>query len=108
MDAINDFNTNLISRIEFESTIYNYNPLFKKFTFNGVREILKECKIVSYNQLKTIYEQETIGNYIYIILYGKVLMKSNKNGILGILTSGECIGEEILFNVRYRYERSYC
>ena len=92
-----------VSDENYVSIIHNYNPFFKKLTFIGAKIILGNGEIIKLKESQTIFKQRDFGDSIFIILYGKIIVKTNEDGILRIATPGESIGEGILYKDSFRY-----
>jgi len=75
-----------------------YHPLFKKVSLLAVKELLLYCMLIRVRTGQTLYKEgDHAKNTAYIILYGKFLLHHSKLGAIGVVSTGDSLGEEGIF-----------
>ena len=104
MDAINKLLTKESTSMAFITAIRSIHPLFQRFTFQGAGMIFGKGQLLKFKASQIIFEEGTKGESVFLILYGKVIVRTAEKSVLGIFVPGETIGEEALFNCLIRYK----
>lgn len=105
MNSINRYLLNASSESTVVSDIRRYHPLFKRFTFQGSLMIFRQCTIVRLKSSQILFKEGQRDRIAYIVLYGKLVIRTMEDGVLGVAGSGESVGEETIFgkNFQARY-----
>ncbi|MFI5251717.1 MAG: ATP-binding protein [Bacteroidota bacterium] len=87
-----------------------YNVLFETASEETLREILKNIQVLSVREGEIIFEDESSGGCLYLLLTGSVkvtkITKRGDEAILAILHSGDFFGELELIDGRPRSARA--
>lgn len=59
--------------------------------------VLKSLYLIKLNQDQLLYKENDSPLGFYIVLFGKIVMHSKNLGAIGVVTMGEIIGEELIF-----------
>ena len=103
MNSINKLATNPSAFSSSVSNIRKYHPLFMKFTFRGSGIILRKGTIINLNSYQILFKEGFRETLVYIVLYGKAIIRTDKDGVLGIVGIGESIGEEGILTPGYQF-----
>ncbi|CDW82978.1 UNKNOWN [Stylonychia lemnae] len=75
-----------------------FHPLFKKVSLLAVKELLLYCMLIRVRVGQTLYKQnDDSKSTAFIVLYGKFLLHHSKYGEIGLVTTGDSLGEEGIF-----------
>jgi signal transduction histidine kinase/CRP-like cAMP-binding protein len=87
-----------------------FNVLFESASEDTLQEVLKSARLINAREGETIFEDESSGGCLYLLLAGSVkIAKTTKRGdeaILAILHSGDFFGELELIDGRPRSARA--
>jgi PAS domain S-box-containing protein len=72
-------------------------PFFSEVSKNSLENLVKNIEEVSFRKNETIFEKDTIGNSMYVILSGQVKIHE-KDHVYDELSSGDCFGEYALID----------
>jgi hypothetical protein len=72
-----------------------YNNLFAKLSYFTGMDIINFSKMYVYDKV-VLYKEGDESNYSFIILYGRVILKTKSLGVFRECLLGETLGEEIL------------
>ena len=92
----------------FQSMLTNirkHHPLFMKLTFRGAKIILKQGNILRLDPLQILFKDGSMDTTLFIMLYGKVVLRTIDDGIVGVVGIGESIGEETILMPNYQYRQ---
>ena len=103
MIVIEKFICNSITITSFISTLRFYHPLFNKFTTRGAAMIFGKGRIIKLNQDQTVFTEGSNAETLYLVLYGKIIMRTINKNIMQVIKPGDSVGEEVLFNCSVRY-----
>jgi len=72
-------------------------PFFSEVSKNSLENLVKNIEEVSFRKNETIFEKDTIGNSMYVILSGQVKIHE-KDHVYDELSTGDCFGEYALID----------
>jgi len=101
MIVIKKYLNNKCSNTLLTSTIRKNHSIFRKISLQGTRIILRQAKLIKLKPSQLLYKEGYDERVCYIVLYGRVVVLVVDEGILGIMSSGESIGEECLLIPSY-------
>lgn len=87
-----DFESN-IDLLVFE--LKKEHSFFQKLSYRIMKEILRCGQIVSIKN-QNLYVESDYSEYAYIILYGKLYLKTKSLGVFADCSTGNTIGEEAI------------
>lgn len=94
MNSVNRFLINASSESTVVSDIRRYHPLFRRLTFQGSVMIFRQCAIVRLGPSQLLFKEAQRELFVYLILYGKLMLRTVDDGVLGVAGPGESVGEE--------------
>ena len=80
----------------------HYHPLFKRLTYQASEMIFQKGAIMRLKSAQVLFKEGSQDLLIYIILSGKIIIRNNDQGILGVIGPTESIGEESYLVISYR------
>lgn len=75
-----------------------FHPFFNSISIKATKDILGICTLVKLLHGKLLYKEGDKSSSVYIILLGKVVIHTNEQGALGVLTMKNTVGEETQFS----------
>lgn len=101
MNSINKLLLNKASEDIVVSELRHYHPLFQSFTFQGARIIFQRSSIVRLRSMQLLFKEGIQEHIVYIVLCGRILVRTVDLGLLGVVGIGESLGEESLLSKLY-------
>jgi len=77
--------------------LMKYHHFFGKISSQSVRMLLKNWYLIKLSQDQLLYKENDTPLGFYIVLFGKIVMHSKNLGAIGMVTMGDVIGEELIF-----------
>jgi CRP-like cAMP-binding protein len=79
--------------------LFNYHPIFCKFSIETVKCILNSSQIIYLKRAQTLFSPGYNDRYLYIVLFGKLQLYQGDTGpkVGQTINIGWTVGEEILF-----------
>ena len=103
MTSINLFFRNEISETSVISEIHKYHPLFRLMIVQSVDLTFQSASILCLKPSQILFKEGSRETLIYIILYGKIVIRTMDQGVLGVVGPGESVGEESFLTINYKY-----
>ena len=75
-----------------------YHSFFCKISSQAVKLMMKNWALIKLSQDQLLYKENDTPLGFYIVLFGKIVMHSRALGAIGIVTIGDFIGEELVFD----------
>ena len=101
MTAIDKYACKSIGESNIISTIRRYHPIFKRLSFQGAKMVFTHGKLKNLKAQQLVYNEGLKESMLYLIAYGRIVIRTGSDGILGIINSSDSIGEEALFMLNY-------
>ena len=83
--------------------IRRLHPFLRKLTTQGAGMLFKQGKIIKLKPCQILYKEGSKDNSVFIIIYGKMILRSIEKGVLGTISSEESIGEESFLKSGYKF-----
>ena len=87
------------------SDIRRRHPLFSHLTFKGSSIIFRQCSILRLRPSQILFKEGQRDRGIYIILEGRLALRTKDGGVLGVLGIGESAGEEAFLLSNFQTDR---
>jgi len=106
MEKINKWMSNKGFETTAISDIRKCHPFFRKITYQGSRIFFQQGKLIKLKPTETLFLENAKASSAYIVLCGRIIMKTVEEGTLGVITTGETVGEEVLLvpECQFRYK----
>jgi len=76
--------------------LMRFHPFFNKLSYYAVKDFLQSCNLIKLRLNQLLYRQADQNLCVYIILFGKLVLHHRSWGGLGVLSMGNCVGEETM------------
>jgi len=90
------------------SELRKCHPLFMKLTFKGAGIILNQGIITELKSYQILFKEGFAESVVFIVLYGRAVLRKSKDGVLGLVGVGDSIGEEAILMPKYRFRLESC
>ena len=84
------------------SIIRKHHPLFKKITPQGTKKIFLNGQIVKLKASQILYKEGYNENMAYVVIYGKAVIWTIEEGVLGVADLNNSVGEEAFIAINYK------
>ncbi len=74
-----------------------YHHFFGKISSQAVKLMMKNWHLIKLNQDQLLYKEHDTPLGFYLVIFGKLVMHSKSLGAIGMCSSGDFIGEELIF-----------
>jgi CRP-like cAMP-binding protein len=103
MESINKWVTNKGFEATAISDIRRCHPFFRKLTYQGSRIFFHQGKLIKLKPSETLFLENSKASSAYIVLCGRITMKTVEEGTLGVIATGDTVGEEVLLIPEYQF-----
>eukprot|EP00826_Nyctotherus_ovalis_P053318 TRINITY_DN6908_c0_g1_i2.p2 TRINITY_DN6908_c0_g1~~TRINITY_DN6908_c0_g1_i2.p2 ORF type:complete len:105 (-),score=8.23 TRINITY_DN6908_c0_g1_i2:248-562(-) len=103
MNAVNKLLLNETTESAVIAEVKRHHPLFKRLTYQATEMIFQRGVIARLKSAQILFREGTQDLMVYIILCGKIIVRSNDQGILCIAGPGESVGEESFLVINHKY-----
>ena len=84
-----------------------YHDFFCKISSQAVKLMLKNWHLIKLSQDQLLYKEQDTPLGFYMVIFGKIVMHSKTLGAIGMVSCGDFIGEELLFEKSSDLKNSY-
>eukprot|EP00826_Nyctotherus_ovalis_P051875 TRINITY_DN6510_c0_g1_i2.p1 TRINITY_DN6510_c0_g1~~TRINITY_DN6510_c0_g1_i2.p1 ORF type:complete len:105 (-),score=28.71 TRINITY_DN6510_c0_g1_i2:308-622(-) len=103
MNSINHFLNDPSTSTSAISELRNYHPLFMKLTYKGAGIVFRHGDIVDLKSYQILFKEGMAESAVFVVLYGRAIVRTAKGGVLGLVGIGESVGEEAMFMPKYEF-----